>query len=267
MAKTKKRQITEAIEAYFEESRKPVYSFVMVLPFLFLYELGIIVMLSSDSGYRVINGADDLIRKMLSVVGIHGTFVSVAVVGVAFAIWEWRRKAGWKLEAHFIGWLWAECMLYALFLLVIPGQFLAAAGGGGGAGPEGMGLFELIVLSCGAGVYEELVFRLILVGLLALFLRHVVHLDRVRAGIVAVIVGSLIFSAFHYKGLLGTSFGDPFAPGTAAFWHSFVFRAAAGAFFSVLYYFRSFGVAVGTHALYDVMASIATVAMYAPQSD
>jgi len=255
MAKKKKRPLKESVEDYFEQTRKPVYSFVLVVPFLLIYEVGMIILHSAPDKpekYRVINGADYLIRSILSIIGVHGTFVSVVVIGVCFAVWEYRRRGGWKLDANVVGWLYAECMLYALFLFVMPGQLFAAAAGG--KAPPG--LFANIVLSCGAGVYEELVFRLILVGLLGLAFRQLLHLDNVRAGILAVAIGAIVFSAFHYKGLLG-SYGDPFAPGTSAFWRSFIFRTAAGAFFSVLFYFRSFGVAVGAHALYDIMASVA----------
>jgi len=258
MAKKKKRPLKESVEDYFEQTRKPVYSFVLVVPFLLIYEVGMIILHSAPEKYRVINGADYLIRSILSIIGVHGTFVSVMVTGVCFAGWAYRRRGGWKLDANVVGWLYAECMLYALFLFVMPGQLLAAAaaGAGGAGGEASPGLFANMVLSCGAGVYEELVFRLILVGLLGLAFRQLLHLDNVRAGILAVAIGAVVFSAFHYKGLLG-SYGDPFAPGTSAFWRSFIFRTAAGAFFSVLYYFRSFGVAVGAHALYDIMASVA----------
>ena len=249
MAKKKRPPLKESLEEYFEHTRKPVYSFALVVPFLLVYEVGILV-LHTSTKYRVINGADEIIRRMLYALGVHGAFVSVAVVGIAFAVWEFKHRGGWKLDVNFVGWLYAECMLYALFLFVLPGELMSAA-------PRRPGLFAPIVLSCGAGVYEELVFRLALVGLLALAFKHLIHLDHVRSGVLAVVLGALVFSTFHYRGLLGTEFGDPFDPASARFWQTFIFRAAAGAFFSVLYYFRSFGVAVGAHALYDVMASVA----------
>ena len=252
----KKKPLKEALEDYFEDTRKPVYSFVIVVPLLLVYEVGLIILRGRSPKYMAVNGADDLIGRMLSLVGVHFTFVSVAVVGICFAIWEYRRRGGWKLDSNFVGWLYAECMLYALFLFVMPGQFLTAAVEGG-TGSEDPGLFAQLVLSCGAGVYEELVFRLILVGLVALFFKHVIHLDNVRAGVLAVAFGAIVFSAFHYDGLLGTKYGDPFDPSSGLFWRTFIFRAAAGAFFSTLFYFRSFGVAVGAHALYDIMASVA----------
>jgi membrane protease YdiL (CAAX protease family) len=61
-----------------------------------------------------------------------------------------------------------------------------------------------------------------------------------------VIATSLLFSAAHYLGPHGETF-DSF---------SFWFRCTAGAFFALLFVHRGFGIAAGTHALYDIMASL-----------
>ena len=62
----------------------------------------------------------------------------------------------------------------------------------------------------------------------------------------AVILTSLLFSAAHYVG----PHGEPFD----AF--SFSFRCIAGAFFAVLFVWRGFGIAAGTHAMYDIFVGI-----------
>ena len=62
----------------------------------------------------------------------------------------------------------------------------------------------------------------------------------------AVLLTSTIFSAAHYLGPYGEAF-DAF---------SFAFRFLAGAFFAVLFVYRGFGIAAGTHALYDIFVSV-----------
>ena len=105
---------------------------------------------------------------------------------------------------------------------------------------SGSGLARL-TLSLGAGLYEELLFRVVIVALISNGLR-LLGLSRVIAGALAVVVGALLFSAFHYIG----PFGEPLRL------ESFVFRALAGVAFSALYLTRGFGITAWTHALYDV---------------
>jgi membrane protease YdiL (CAAX protease family) len=99
-----------------------------------------------------------------------------------------------------------------------------------------------LALSIGAGVYEELVFRVILVGGLFAMLRRLVT-DRLVAYVLAAVVGAAVFSVVHYVG----TFGDVFTPA------SFTFRFFFGLALNGLFLWRGFGVAAWTHALYDVM--------------
>ncbi len=97
----------------------------------------------------------------------------------------------------------------------------------------------------GAGVYEELLFRLMLVPPLAVFTTHLVNRPGLRIAAV-VILTSLLFSAAHYVGPHGEAM-DAF---------TFVFRFSAGAIFALLFVYRGFGIAAGTHALYDIFISL-----------
>ena len=109
-----------------------------------------------------------------------------------------------------------------------------------GSGIDGT-VLERLTLSIGAGLYEELLFRVVIVALLANGFR-LLGIGRVPAGIVATVLGALLFSAFHYIGPLGERLEL----------QSFVFRAIAGLAFSALYLVRGFGITAWTHALYDV---------------
>src|SRR5438552_2643755 len=91
-------------------------------------------------------------------------------------------------------------------------------------------------------IYEELLFRVVLVGLLAWAANKLLGVRPLVAGVVATVLGALIFSAFHYIG----PYGDRLEV------YSFVFRTIAGLFFSGLYLLRGFGITAWTHALYDV---------------
>jgi membrane protease YdiL (CAAX protease family) len=107
---------------------------------------------------------------------------------------------------------------------------------------EGVPWPSALMISLGAGLYEELVFRVLLVSGLLLGARFVFGWRRATAATFAVVVGALIFSAFHYIGPYGDALELP----------SFLFRAIAGVAFSALYVTRGFGITAWTHALYDV---------------
>jgi hypothetical protein len=122
---------------------------------------------------------------------------------------------------------------------------LAAAGAAGAAidTPIGrLGVPAQFMLSLGAGLYEELLFRVVLVGTLGALARRLLGFGPAAAGAVAVLGGALLFSLSHHVG----AYGDPFTM------QAFTFRLVAGLFFSSVYVLRGFGIAAWTHALYDV---------------
>jgi hypothetical protein len=101
-----------------------------------------------------------------------------------------------------------------------------------------------LVAFCGAGLYEELLFRLIMLSVAIAIIGRAGGSPQATV-VVAVIVTSLLFSAAHYR--IFTGAGDEFQLLT------YVFRFIAGVFFSVLFLKRGFGITAGTHTLYDVL--------------
>ena len=95
-----------------------------------------------------------------------------------------------------------------------------------------------------AGLYEELVFRVLLVTAIAFAVRTWGRTGPRGALGVAVVGSALLFSLAHYR---------PFNPAGETFAVvSFAYRFVAGLAFSALYAGRGFGIAAWTHALYDV---------------
>jgi hypothetical protein len=125
-----------------------------------------------------------------------------------------------------------------------------------GAPPSGESHLAGLIMSLGAGFYEELAFRVLFFGvgaklLVWLFARERVELvgaaPRLRFASVAVMVGwaivcAAVFSAVHYVGPLGDAFAL----------RSFVTRAVLGLMLTLVYSLRGFAAAVWTHALYDI---------------
>lgn len=213
-------------------------SLILIFPLFLAYQIG--VMFSTS-----MNGVDFVTRLVYSAVGRdrQNYLLAHAVLGVGFVTYvlTLMRRRSFRLEI--VPPLLLEATIYALtlgsFIVFVMQQVLgfdvtSAANALGKAG-------ESVVISLGAGVYEELVFRLgIMAGGTVLLTRAGV--DRFWAVPVALAVSAGLFSAAHHVGPLGDPFG----------WNVFTYRALAGVIFGLIFYYRSLAHAVYTHFLYDL---------------
>lgn len=240
------------VREYLGRSRAPRYSLVFALPLLLLYE-GLSAALTGSAVAGVRNGADVLLKTLF--VGLGGrdglyVFGALLVGGGAWLVWRDRRAAREPYAPRIFAWMALESAAYAALFGIVVGWLTALVL----TGPRGLsiggvaalGLPTQLVISLGAGLYEELVFRVLLVGALLRVFTLLLPAGRRVGTVLAVVLAALIFSAFHYVGSLGDTFTVP----------SFIFRAIAGVAFSALYVTRGFGIAAWTHALYDLGLSI-----------
>jgi hypothetical protein len=214
---------------------------------LLVYELLEAIAPVRAAGGIVRNGADVVLTDLFSwMLGPRGPLVFMALV-IGFALWLIiRDKRGGRVSAGTLAAMLGESVLLALLFGVVVGTATVHLVGplrslAAGRGLDGDPLSKL-TLSLGAGLYEELLFRVVIVALLSNGFRLLLGIGRLPAGIMAAIGGALLFSAFHYIGPLG----EPLRL------ESFVFRTLAGLAFSGLYLTRGFGITAWTHALYDV---------------
>jgi hypothetical protein len=228
-----------------DHPRNLLTSLMLVFPLLIVYQVGVLHTLPQ------MNGADFITSFVFHQVGLKGYMVFVVAVVVAFivcAVWLRRRQ---HFHLRTVVPLLLESTIYALtmgglislimirFLHIEPPRMAAAAKAMGGP-------LTNLVMSAGAGVYEETVFRLgLLSGLVALF-ESLMGIRRFVAIALGLLLSSAAFSAVHHLGPLG----DPLA-----LW-IFVFRMLAGMIFGLLFWFRGFAVAVYTHAIYDVIVLV-----------
>jgi Type II CAAX prenyl endopeptidase Rce1-like len=233
--------------SYFAKSRAPRYSVLFALPLLLAYE-GLAALLSHPGGNELRNGADVILRSAFSAVaGSYGPAIfmaAVSLLGVGLVVRDMRRTGDRPRAIIFVGMLGESAALAAAFGVVVgltTAKLLGSLHSLSVTPLDHMPWPTRLMLSLGAGLYEELFFRVILVTGLAAGARAVFGWGTRGAGILAAVVGAFIFSAFHYIG----PFGDRLEL------QSFTFRMLSGLAFSGLYLLRGFGITAWTHALYD----------------
>lgn len=230
---------------YWNQSRRPLASLFFILPLLLCYELGI-WWLGSEA---MRNGADVWLQQLLAASGIGGLFFLPLLTVAILLAWHHTTGQPWKVSSNVIYTMVAESGLLAVVLLAIAhvqANVLSIADITPscelGVEQLAQDIFGRMVCYFGAGVYEELLFRLILFPLIMVAIGFAFVSRKIKlAG--ALVLSSLVFSAAHYIG----PYGDVFDVA------GFSFRVMAGGFFAVLFICRGFGIAAGTHALYDLL--------------
>ena len=224
---------------YFELSRSPYYSLIFAIPLLMAYE-GLAFFLNQSDLYGIRNSADVFLKLFLAYVGIHGFFgfgVAMIVALLLFRVVGGGPRFG-AIRCEVLAWMLAESLVYSLVF----GTLVAAMTSLLLAQPFPLSRSAQILVSLGAGIYEEFVFRVLLLAGLVFFLHRLLRLQQLVAYGMAAVLGALLFSAFHYIG----PFGDPLQL------PSFVFRFIAGLILTGLYLARGYGITAYTHSLYDL---------------
>jgi len=228
------------------DPRNLLTSLVLVFPLFLTYQLGVLFTLP------VLNGADFLTVFLFRNLRLSsGSYLALTfAMATAFAIAVALLRHKQHFDPRLIGPVLIESAIYALTMgslivfVMTRGLGISPRLAGGFVSQQGLG--TRIVMSLGAGVYEETVFRLGIMTALVALLDRMLGLRRWLALLVALLVSAALFSAMHHI----PPYGDPLHLGI------FVFRLLAGVCFGLLYWNRGFAVAVYTHALYDLYVFI-----------
>lgn len=225
-------------DGYFDCVKKPVYNFLFVLPLLIIYEALILI-----SATPIRNGADVIVKLFFNMVGIKTIigFTLIIITIYAYIVFSNKENTNETIYPVYFVFMFAESFLYALALgpvVIRLTEKVALAA----QVPYRLGVVDRIIASIGAGIYEEFVFRYLLITIFIFIFQKYFALKTVHAAIFAIFWAAIIFSGFHYVGELGDKFDAV----------SFIFRFIAGIILSMLYFLRGFGIAVYTHAIYDL---------------
>ncbi len=204
---------------------------MLVFPLLLVYEIGVLFAGS-------VNGADVVTRLLFAALGRPAYLALHALIAAGFLLWIRRGRRWTALRLEVVAPVILEAALYALTLGAMISLILDRVLGLGVSGGA-------VIDALGAGVHEELVFRLALLGgLVAFGVGSPALAYRPRLLVLGALgASSIAFSVAHHVG----AYGEPWTA------HAFAFRVLAGAAFGLIFWFRSLAHAVYAHAIYDLL--------------
>jgi len=224
------------VSRYARQSRALSVSLVLVLPLLLAYEVGILLFKSP-----VENLAGLLVKRLISVFGDQVLLALTGLVAAAFVVALLAKHRRPEREFRLYGVMLLESVCWAVLLgpvvVAIGSRVLCLASVGDLDQPA-----LRVILLMGAGAWEELVFRFGLLGGFLWLTTGPMKGNRALLTVVGVVLSSLVFALFHHVGELG----DPLTADRV------LFRTLAGMALCALYLLRGLGIAVYTHAFYNV---------------
>lgn len=243
---------------YWDQSKVPIQIFVFLLPLVLFYEAAMVSILRHEEGDQVLTSTNLAHKGLLQFFDTMGIEISgwflpgLALIAVLLA-WQVIGRFAWTVDVRYLLLMLLEAVLLALPLVAF-GRLLRELGA------DAPGLFApaareftqysvswRIAMSIGAGLYEELVFRMLVIAALHAILVDVAELSQRTGIIIAIAVSAVLFMIYHWFGGSAGSIGllDN------------LFYLVAGVYFGVVFFVRGFGIVAATHALYDVAVVVA----------
>ncbi len=220
---------------YWIASRDPAVSYIFLIPLLAIYEIGVLFVPSA------LNGAGFIFKRLFTdftprwgVLILNLIFLALLFFSLSRAteVRKGRPAIYWSMAAESAA--WAVVLLVAAFAWGrLPLQL---------AVPK---VVDDVIAAAGAGFYEEVVFRFLLLGGLLALIRDVLRAPPSFAVPVAIGISSAVFSYAHHS--IG---GQPWDPGV--FW----FRTMMGVLLGGIYLLRGLGIVAYAHALYNVFIAV-----------
>lgn len=264
---------TSAPDGYWALSMRPLHVLLFLMPLVVLYEVGSAMYLTDISaGTRESIKAYRLFGDFFNIFGVAGFFVPGVALVTVLLVWHLISGDRWVVKWNCIAGMAAESVAWTLPLIVLsaassrlafnmPGSGGVTDGGGSlSALAQGAGngsaagapiLADLtwqakLAVSIGAGLYEEMLFRLVGIALIHFVLKDLLDAREHAASAIAVVGSAIAFALYHDVAMVNGQWN----------WVVFSFFTLAGIYLGTVYVLRGFGIVVGTHALYDIVVLV-----------
>ncbi len=236
---------------YWYAARKPLQILAFLLPLVITYELGLALLLRSDQGVLTNKAHETLLGffDRLGVPAAGGLYLGGVVIVVVMLIWHLLTRDRWRIEPSTVGLMALEALALTLPLLVL-GQVISQAALAATTGPvalddqlASLGVSSKMAISVGAGLYEELLFRMVLIAVIHTLLVDAAKLSQAVGATAAVVVSAAAFTIYHPV--------EAASGGVSI--RKVAFYFLAGLYFGGIYVLRGFGIVVAVHAFYDIV--------------
>lgn len=243
---------------YWARSMRPLHILVFLLPLLVAYEVGSILYLADPhAGIQRTIDAQQVMRDFFKLLGVAGSLMPGIAMGAVLLVWHLIRRDPWVIDARTLGGMLAESAAWTLPLIVLTATVQHATATLSAMSPGlqahtgglvalvhestrlllGLPVPSRLTIAIGAGLYEEMLFRLIGLALIHFILADLIGVPNRWATVGAILLSAVAFAAYHH----------PDQPGA---WATYIL---SGTYLGTVYAMRGFGIVVGTHALYDVL--------------
>jgi len=241
---------------YFARARLPLQMLVFLAPLIVGYEIALALLLRVDDEV-ITNLAHKTLLQFFDLFGLTGTgglLLGSVLIIIVLLLWHLLNRDPWSIHWPTIALMAVESIALALPLLAfsrIVGSSDALAAFNAGASSNGdldqLNTASRIAISVGAGLYEELAFRMVLIAALHTLLVDLAKLPHWVGAAIAIVFAAAAFTWYH-------PLGDG-AGGIAL--DRAIFFFGAGLYFGVVYVLRGFGIVVAVHAMYDIFIGLA----------
>ena len=228
------------MNSYWRSTRSPLYSFLFTIPLFLIYEIGIFLT-SSDDMFVLRNGADALMRQILATFGITGLYWIGVIFFIGFIITFILQRKYWEeteIHSDYFLLMMVESVMWSVLIYFLMSNIYLLL-----MNPTGSMLVQQVTLAVGAGIYEEFLFRVLLIAGISVILGFIFQWSDKSRNWAAMVIAAGIFSSFHFIG----EYGDFFS------FNIFMVRFLAGIVLGTLYFLRGFGITAWSHAVYDLI--------------
>lgn len=224
---------------YVEQTRRPLACLLFLFPLVATYEFGTLLLGPTGVWTQRPLVAHSMIQDLLAWFGVRGFWLPALVLVLTLLIWHILLREPWRVRAWLLPAMAIESIVLTAPLFVL-GRVMAQAATAPVVAADAR---AHVVLALGAGIYEELVFRLgLVVGLMWVF-ESGFRASRTLAGAAAVILSAAVFAGCHFQPVGAAPFS----------WPRYLHLAAAGAYLAVVFLLRGLGIAAGCHAAFNLL--------------
>jgi len=223
--------------SYLNYSKHILSSVLLLTPFIFIYEI-ISFFKFYNQDYIIRNSADAILRDFFSFFTSINYYSIVLIVFILFAFINYKSYLkDYNINLTYYLLMIFESFLYSLLLIIMLNgiDFLFI-------NPE-LKYSDIILgfyLCLGAGIWEEVLFRFILISILFKIFEYFIISSNLKFFII-VIISAFAFSMFHYIGHNPDVFSI----------NSFFIRFIGGFVLGYIYIFRGLGIVALMHFFYD----------------